>query len=182
MASCPICNHPDRHMIEQDLFDGVSLEDIIINYGKETAHSFTKDQLRIHSVCHIKMPSTGTEDSLANKLSLKETDMLVVACNEYMATLQRLGKVINGKLDQIERGEAETRSEFTKPMVDLYLGTGTQIRDTVKAMSETYATMHGDDVNVSRSGLSILSSALDRSREKFGSSSSSSATSSAKVG
>lgn len=170
---CPICDHPYRSQIERALMDGVSLEKIMETYNSDTYSApefkFTKDQLRIHSVCHIAMPSQDdVKESIADKLALKEADMLIISCKEYMTTLQHLGSVINTKLSQIQTGEAETRIELTKPMVDLYLGTGAQIRDTVQMMTEAYAEMNADDAQFSRSGLTVLSNALDRSRKEFG--------------
>lgn len=164
---CKVCESDHRHQIEMDLLSGMSVEQIYMNY-KGVVPGLTLDQIKIHAVCHIKTSSDNGE-SIATKLAFSEAQMLTTSCNEYMSTLQRLGKVINGQLTHVENGDLTIQQALSKSLVDLYVGTGNQIRESVKLLTEAYADMNADDSNSqSRSGLKMLAGALDRSREKFG--------------
>ena len=61
-----------------------------------------------------------------------------------MDTLTRLGKVIDTQLDLVDDGSLTLSQAISKSTVDLYLGTGNQIRETVRLLSETYADMNAD--------------------------------------
>lgn len=165
---CVICESSHRHQIELDLLSGESLESIFNRY-KSVVSGLTIDQLKIHAVCHIKMPDQSSSgESIATKLAFKEVQALTTSCNEYMATLQRIGGVIDKQLTGVENGDCTIQQAISKSLVDLYIGTGTQIRETVKLLTEAYADMNAKDSEYSnRSGLRMLSNALDRSREQY---------------
>lgn len=164
---CPICEHPHRHSIETAVLNGVDFAEIVQNFSSQKDnHKFTVDHLKIHSLCHMVLP-TKKDESMAAKLGVKEAETLTVAYNEYLATLQRLSGVINVKLGEVERNETQVRHAFTKPLVDLYLGTGKQINDTIKLLADINAEMNAENNSRNRTGLEVLSSALDRSRQQL---------------
>lgn len=167
-AVCAVCESEHRHQIEMDLLNGEALENILVKY-KNVIPKLTMDQLKIHAVCHIQMPQSSSGESIATKLAFSEAQVLTTSCNEYMATLQRLGQVIDKQLSVVENGEGTIQQALSKSLVDLYIGAGTQIRETVKLLTDAYADMNADDSNKkNKSGLTMLSSALERSRQTFG--------------
>lgn len=168
-AICPICESNHRHSIETAMLDGKPIEQVYMNY-KQSIPKLTMDQLKIHAVCHFKTPVSDNGESIATKLAFSEAQTLTTSCNEYMATLQRLGQVIDKKLTDVENGDSTAQQALSKSLVDLYLGTGNQIRETVKLLTDAYKDMNAEDSDSrNKSGLKMLSGALDRSRQKFGS-------------
>lgn len=164
---CPICESEHRHQIDLALLNGDELESVITSYAKE-GKKFTMDQLKIHAVCHLKRTDTSKE-SIATKLAFSEAEALVTSCNEYMVTQQRLGSVISKQLTLVEDGELAVGAALSKSLVDLYLGTGKQINEAVKLLTDAYADMNADEGGrANKSGLALLSSALDRSRQELG--------------
>lgn len=162
MNICPICECVNRHKVDVDLLNGDPLEDIIARkYGK-----FTLDQLRVHAVTHVKVPEAKDNESIATRLATKEADTLSATCGEYMATLKRLGAAIDMQISGVESGEIALSQALSKSVVDLYLGTGNQIRETVRLLIEAEKDMNAaeaDGGNVS--SIRKLTEAIDRSRK-----------------
>lgn len=149
-----------------DLLDGVSLDEVMVKHSNSNHKLFSMDQLKIHAVCHMRIPKNNGE-SLASKLAFSEAETLTVSCNEYMATLQRLGDVISTTLTASGADCSEVSKLFSKPFVDLYLGTGREIRETIKLLADTYADMNADSgERQNRSSITMLTSAIERSRKK----------------
>lgn len=164
MGICPICESIHRHQIDVDLLNGDSLDTIMSrDYGK-----FSMDQLKIHAVAHVKISKEpGKEhESIATKLASKEADALSVTCAEYMATLKRLGSAIDSQISSAEDGEITLSQALSKAVVDLYLGTGNQIRETVKLLIEAEKDMNAAESEGSNvSSIRRLTEAIDRSRK-----------------
>lgn len=156
---CPVCDSVARHQVEVALMSGLSPEEIVEKkYGK-----FTVEDIRLHAVAHMEL--LESKESIATKLACKEADALTRVHSEYMATLSRLGKVISSQLDQVEDGSITMSQALSKATVDLYLGTGNQIRETVKLLTETYADMNADSgERDNKSSINKLVMAIDRSR------------------
>lgn len=104
-------------------------------------------------------------DSLTRRMKLREADMLAAVGNEYLVTLKTMGRRIN-KLAQVSSIDIEDEEKqlklaklLTKPMVDLYVGLGGEIRQTVKTMAELDRMLNGPEDNLS-SGLGALAAAI----------------------
>lgn len=123
-------------------------------------------------VCDIPNLSESTEqpkaeprDSLTRKMKLREADMLAAVGQEYLVTLKTMGRRIN-KLAQVSSIDVEDEEKqlklaklLTKPMVDLYVGLGGEIRQTVKTMAELDRMLNGPEDNLG-SGLGALAAAI----------------------
>lgn len=110
-------------------------------------------------------PEVAPRDSLTRKMKLREADMLAAVGQEYLVTLKTMGRRIN-KLAQVSSIDIEDEEKqlklaklLTKPMVDLYVGLGGEIRQTVKTMAELDRMLNGPEDNLS-SGLGALAAAI----------------------
>lgn len=110
-------------------------------------------------------PKAVPRDSLTRKMKLREADMLAAVGQEYLVTLKTMGRRIN-KLAQVSSIDIEDEEKqlklaklLTKPMVDLYVGLGGEIRQTVKTMAELDRMLNGPEDNLS-SGLGALAAAI----------------------
>lgn len=107
-------------------------------------------------------------DSLTRRMKLREADMLAAVGNEYLVTLKTMGRRIN-KLAQVSSIDIEDEEKqlklaklLTKPMVDLYVGLGGEIRQTVKTMAELDRLLNGPEDNAA-TGLMALAKAIQGS-------------------
>lgn len=184
---CTICNHPDRAEIENAILsmtDGVktSIEVIAEQYDVSLA------DLKMHALFHT--PLVGAEDieelrdagdteqpevvgatprdSLTRRMKLREADLLAAVGNEYLVTMKTMGRRIN-KLAQVSEIDIEDNDRqlklaklLTKPMVDLYVGLGGEIRQTVKTMAELDRLLNGPEDSAT-SGLVALAKAIQGS-------------------
>lgn len=112
-------------------------------------------------------------DSLTRKMKLREADMLAAVGQEYLVTLKTMGRRIN-KLAQVSSIDVEDEEKqlklaklLTKPMVDLYVGLGGEIRQTVKTMAELDRMLNGPQDNLG-GGLNALAAAIRGSDELNG--------------
>lgn len=108
--------------------------------------------------------------SLTRKMKLREADMLMAVANEYLVTLKTMGRRIN-KLASISSIDVEDEEKqlrlarlLTKPMVDLYVGIGSEIRQTVKATAELDKLLNGPEES-QNSGLQALAAAIALSHQ-----------------
>ena len=112
-----------------------------------------------------EQPKAEPRGSLTRKMKLREADMLAAVGQEYLVTLKTMGRRIN-KLAQVSSIDIEDEEKqlklaklLTKPMVDLYVGLGGEIRQTVKTMAELDRMLNGPEDNLS-SGLGALAAAI----------------------
>lgn len=189
---CQICEHAQRAEIENAILalttsgpsERYSIEDIASQY------SVSLDELKMHALFHTplvsdedikaieaKVPAATEEvetkprgDSLARKMRLREADVLSTVANEYLVTLNTMGRRIN-KLTQVSSIDEEDQAKqlalaklLTKPMVDLYIGVGGEIRQTVKTMAEIDRMLNGPEDGTSQ-GLAALAAAIRQSDE-----------------
>lgn len=187
---CTICNHPDRAEIENAILsmtDGskTSIEVIAEQYDVSLS------DLKMHALFHTPLVGaadleelrdaetlgdTGqTEvvratprDSLTRRMKLREADLLAAVGNEYLVTMKTMGRRIN-KLAQVSEIDIEDNDRqlklaklLTKPMVDLYVGLGGEIRQTVKTMAELDRLLNGPEDSAT-SGLMALAKAIQGS-------------------
>lgn len=187
---CTICNHPDRAEIENAILsmtDGskTSIEVIAEQYDVSLA------DLKMHALFHTPLVGVAdleelrdaealgdteqTEvvraaprDSLTRRMKLREADLLAAVGNEYLVTMKTMGRRIN-KLAQVSEIDIEDNDRqlklaklLTKPMVDLYVGLGGEIRQTVKTMAELDRLLNGPEDSAT-SGLVALAKAIQGS-------------------
>lgn len=114
-----------------------------------------------------------SRDSLTRRMKLREADMLAAVGNEYLVTLKTMGRRIN-KLAQVSSIDIEDEEKqlklaklLTKPMVDLYVGLGGEIRQTVKTMAELDRILNGPEDSTA-SGLVALAKAIQGSDQADG--------------
>ncbi len=133
-------------------------------------------------VCNTFMPDVPTvecasktepRDSLTRRMKLREADMLAAVGQEYLVTLKTMGRRIN-KLAQVSSIDIEDEEKqlklaklLTKPMVDLYVGLGGEIRQTVKTMAELDRLLNGPEDSAA-TGLAALAQAIRRSDDLNG--------------
>ena len=195
--SCMICNHPKRDEIENALLTMVfdappnasnSIEAIADQY------KVSLEELKMHAMFHTPLVGDGdvasinqktatvdnadgnvttSRDSLTRKIKLREADMLATVGREYLVTLKTMGRRIN-KLAQISSIDVEDEEKqlklaklLTKPMVDLYIGLGGEIRQTVKTMAELDRMLNGPEDSAA-TGLAALAQAIRRSDDLNG--------------
>ena len=179
---CSICNRLDRAEIENSILNisvesGLTVESIAEQYGLDL------QELRNHALfhtplvapCDIVTPTTDLQlspdaeakvpVSLARKMKLREADILATVNNEYLVTLKAMGRRIN-RLATVSSIDAEDEAKkvelaklLTKPMVDLYIGLGGEIRQNVKAMAEVDRMLNGPQDSGSN-GLMALADAI----------------------
>ena len=189
-SMCTICNHPDRAGIENAILsmtDGVktSIEVIAEQYAVSLS------DLKMHALFHTPLVGAAdleelrdaetlgdteqTEvvraaprDSLTRRMKLREADLLAAVGNEYLVTMKTMGRRIN-KLAQVSEIDIEDNDRqlklaklLTKPMVDLYVGLGGEIRQTVKTMAELDRLLNGPEDSAT-SGLVALAKAIQGS-------------------
>ena len=193
---CTICNHPDRAEIENAILsmtDGVktSIEVIAEQYDVSLS------DLKMHALFHTPLVGAAdieelrdadmtagdtvlTEaerpaprDSLTRRMKLREADLLAAVGNEYLVTMKTMGRRIN-KLAQVSEIDIEDNDRqlklaklLTKPMVDLYVGLGGEIRQTVKTMAELDRLLNGPEDSAT-SGLVALAKAIQGSDNSDG--------------
>lgn len=191
-SSCKICNRDDRAEIENAILsmtadappnDENSIEAIAKQFN------VSLDELKMHALFHtplvgdgdieqlepdapvtleLEQPKAQPRDSLTRRMKLREADMLAAVGNEYLVTLKTMGRRIN-KLAQVSSIDIEDEEKqlklaklLTKPMVDLYVGLGGEIRQTVKTMAELDRLLNGPEEGAT-SGLVALAKAIQGS-------------------
>lgn len=179
---CTICNRSDRAEIENAILNisaesGLTIETIAEQYQVDLT------ELRNHALfhtplvapCDVVTPTTELQlnpeaeskvpTSLARKMKLREADILATVNNEYLVTLKAMGRRINrlANVSEIDAEDEAKRVELakllTKPMVDLYIGLGGEIRQNVKAMAEVDRMLNGPQDSGSN-GLMALAEAI----------------------
>lgn len=179
---CKICNRTDRADIENAILN-ISAESQITVESIADHYQLDVQELRNHALfhtplvapCDIVIPDTEptlnpaaeakVPTSLARKMKLREADILTSVNNEYMVTLKAMGRRIN-RLANVSEIDAEDEAKkvelarlLTKPMVDLYIGLGGEIRQNVKAMAEVDRMLNGPQEN-GNNGLQALADAI----------------------
>lgn len=168
--SCSVCNHPNRAEIENALLNIGSGNPEYTLSNIAAQYELPEQDLRVHALMHnpigANIDSDKEKDSLVRRIKLKEADMLSSVANEYMVTLKNVGRKIN-KMVANEQDEAVLPRLLTKPVADLYLGLGGEIRSTVKTLAELDTELNGAANSGSR-GLIGLVESLRKSNDRVG--------------
>lgn len=147
--TCSICNHPKRAEIEKAC--------LLRNFGdtevtlKDIAKEFGVDHrdLQVHVLMHQALGDQNESDaekvtSIADKIKMREADILHQVMEESLTTFRNLSAKIN-RIVSIHTAENPTMQQITKPMTDLYLGTSQSIRDTADKLCKMNLMLNGED-------------------------------------
>ena len=163
---CTICTHPQRAQIENALLE-MAPESVSVNLlSISKAYKVSPAQLKVHALMHTPLGinesafddsnSGKATDSLTRRIKLREADMLLSVANEYMVTLKLLGRKISAFATQ---DDVMFSKLLSKPMAELYIGVGGEIRNTIKTMAELDSLLNGPPDGGS-AGLKALSEAI----------------------
>lgn len=167
--TCPICEHPQRTAIENAVLscssdhDSETLQDIADEYN------ISLNALKVHMVMHASLGFVNRQeddqpvDTLARKCKVREADILSEVANEYLVTLKNLGRRINKHLSS-DSEEVQAEKLITKPIADMYIGIGGEIRATVKTISELDQALHGPKTGAN-DGIAALAAMIGQSRQ-----------------
>lgn len=143
--ACEICNHPNRRAIE-DYILVVDTPGVAITLS-ETAKRFEVPlvDLQVHALMHTPLARLEDESlapTIASQMKRGEANLLYAVAEEYHQTLRQTGREIRRRLGPMFPSEAPAALEFeapprlTKELVDLYIGTGNNLRQTVGTIVE----------------------------------------------
>lgn len=106
-------------------------------------------------------PQSATKrERLTDKVNMRESDMLLAAANEYLTTLTTLGRRIKRRATENSDESDQILAAFlTTPMVNLYIGSGAELRKAVQGISELNTQLNGPK-DSSAEGLKALAAAL----------------------
>ena len=147
--TCSICNHPKRAEIEKAC--------LLRNFGdtevtlKDIAKEFGIDHrdLQVHVLMHQALEDQNESDaekvtSIADKIKMREADILHQVMEESLTTFKNLSAKIN-RIVSVHTIENPTMQQITKSMTDLYLGTSQSIRDTADKLCKMNLMLNGED-------------------------------------
>lgn len=170
---CSICAHPKRAEIEKAILRISSTNPSITIEGIAEEYGVTPEDIKKHAILHqalptdlipVEEPKEGVvvRDTLARRAKIQEAQLLEDIAFEYYTTLKNLGVKINGMITDEE--DIKFTKLLTKPVADMYISLGTEIRQTVSAMAELDRMLNGpkDD---NASGLTALAMAIAGSKQ-----------------
>ena len=157
-SSCALCNDPRLDQIEEDINNRMPLEEVAEKYTLE------EEEVRRHAVLHMNAEQEGSYISIARKTKLKEALMLEDTLIEYSDTLKKMSTHIHRNLDDSVDNPAVFSKLLTKPVADLYVSLGGEIRQTVKTLAELDVQLNGPK-NDNSNGLIALAEAINNSRK-----------------
>ena len=175
---CEVCAHRLRADIENALLNMNSDNKHLTLKVIAEEYSVSVDSLKVHALMHAPVIIDRKDEelvaapSIARQLKTREADMLISVAQEYIISLKAMGEKINSLVTdpcatdidgKIKDTDLRLAKLLTKPMVDLYLGLGGEVRATVKAISELDHAINGDSSDA-LTGLAALTEALKRSK------------------
>lgn len=153
---------------------------LVMNYTQESADALVQN---FQQKAGITSPATSgdgaashrdsTEESavpnitrarLADKINMREGDLLLAAANEYYTTLVVLGKRIKSYAGD-RSNETALPNFCTKAVVDLYIGCGSELRQAIKGLNDLNTSINGAH-DPGADGLKALAEALTKSSEQ----------------
>lgn len=142
--ACVICDHPQRAEIEKCL--------LASDYGNsnmtiaDIAHKYKVGvtDLQVHAFMHtsmVQLESNEVGESIAGAVKKREANLLSAMADEYYATLKATGKQIRTIMNDEASGGART---VTKPLVELYIGVGNNLRQTMESLVTMNQKINGE--------------------------------------
>lgn len=136
-----------------------------VEYAEQNATVDLSADGELVAAGEVESSAPAGRESLTRKMKLREADMLAAVSNEYLVTLKAMGRRLN-KLTAVSSIDAEDDDKqyalskmLTKPMVDLYIGLGGEIRQNVKVMAELDRMLNGPQDSTA-GGLAALAQAI----------------------
>ena len=158
-SSCALCNDPRLDRIEEDITNQMPLEVVAEKY------SLSEDEVRRHAVLHMQEQDDSNQYiSIARKTKLKEAVMLEETLIEYSSTLKKMSAHIHQNLEDSKENPVVFTKLLTKPVADLYVSLGGEIRQTVKTLADLDVQLNGPK-NDNSNGLQALADAINNSRK-----------------
>ena len=97
---------------------------------------------------------------LTDKIDMREGDMLLAAANEMLTTLNVLGRRIKSYASDGSDGSDQRLITFcSNAMVNLYIGTSTELRKNIQAINELNSSINGA-ADAGSEGLKALAAAI----------------------
>jgi hypothetical protein len=140
--NCLICSHSQREKIDEALLARGWGEPTVTLQAIATQFNLPLQALQIHSVVHFAMPTIENPEhkSISDKVKYREAELLREAAAEYYYTLKNLGQRINS----IVAGEPLGLKLITSPLVELYLGTGRNLKEAVDGLTKLDQWVNGE--------------------------------------
>lgn len=161
--TCKICEHPRV----QEINEAVLNMNVRETSMEEIAEQFDVDAVELTRHAILDISATPPVESLARQLKLKEADTLAALQAEYMQTVTKTGEFIRGIFGNVD--EASEPAEkvavaklITKPIVELYVGTGSEVRNTARTLADLKQILQGGEGGP-LSGLAALAAAIQSS-------------------
>lgn len=159
---CKICDHENREQIDRAVMEMTPGEyDVQL---KQIAKKFQVplSDLKVHVMsCKPICLEGEPKESMAKQIRFQEADMLGNVMCEYYSTLTLIGGRIRQMAEKSE--DSSFARVLTKPVVDLYLGAGNEIRKVAESLSDINTEVNGPKTDAA-SGLVALADAIKRSR------------------
>lgn len=165
--TCSICNHEERAAIENALLN-MDPKSETMNVEAIAKHFDVKVQdLKIHAMMHTPLGVSDQDfqqsrESIVSGVRKKEIEMLEQVAQDYLVTLKNVGRRINMLADSSPKS-MEFEKGITKAIADLYINTGAEIRQTVKAIADVEDQVNGPK-NGSAAGMVALVNAIRGSK------------------
>lgn len=152
---------------------------LVLNFSQESADVLTQT---FKTKAGFTSPATGAashqtseeasavsniseRSKLADKVNMREGDLLLAAANEYYTTMSILGRRI--KTYASDNSNENALPNFcSKAIVDLYINCGSEIRQAIKGINDLNTSINGAH-DPGADGLKALAEALTKSSERL---------------
>lgn len=165
--ACKVCDSMRRAEIETALLNMDPNSDIHNLSAIAKEFNVPENDLKVHVLMHTPLgikenDFENKQESIAYNAKVREVYILEQVANEYLVTLKNLGNRLNCMMAASSIEDLGFEKFVTKPVVDMYIGTGAEIRQTVKAMADVDRLVNGPK-DGGASGLASLVDAIRNS-------------------
>ena len=134
------------------------IDDFKLRAGQPLAESTSTQGA--DSVSNTPSGKITPRQRLADRIDMREGDMLLAAANEMLTTLTTLGRRIKSYAGDGSEGSDQRLAAFcSNAMVNLYVGASTELRKSIQAINELNTSLNGAADSGSE-GLKALAAAL----------------------
>ena len=134
------------------------IDDFKLRAGQPLAESTSTQGA--DSVSHTPSGQITPRQRLADRIDMREGDMLLAAANEMLTTLTTLGRRIKSYAGDGSEGSDQRLAAFcSNAMVNLYVGASSELRKNIQAINELNTSLNGAADSGSE-GLKALAAAL----------------------
>lgn len=159
---CCVCEHPKRREIEAAIIDSPNTETL---KALSEEYGISVLELQAHACMHsplgVDTKNIESKTSLARESKVHEAEMLLAAASNYAQTIEIIGQRI--KEEAINGDFIDFSRSLSRSAVDLYLGSGGELRNTVKEISSINVLLNGPSTDTA-SGLAALAEAIKASK------------------